>query len=73
MGKGDSPRPVDATKYRENWDRIFAKVQDAQQHYRAKVQDAQQHYRDALDELAQLSQEMGMYPAIDEHGHQDLA
>lgn len=61
MGKGDSPRPVDATKYRENWDRIFA-----------KVQDAQQHYRDALDELAQLSQEMGMYPTIDEHGHQDL-
>ena len=37
-----------------------------------KVQDAQQHYRDALDELTQLSQDMGMYPAIDEHGHQDL-
>ena len=52
MSKGDSPRPVDATKYRENWDRIFA-----------KVQDAQQHYRDALDELTQLSQEMGEYAA----------
>lgn len=61
MGKGSNPRPVDATKYRENFDRIFA-----------KGQDAQQQGRDALDELTQLSQDMGMYPAIDEHGHQDL-
>ena len=22
-GKGDSPRPIDGGKYRENWDRIF--------------------------------------------------
>lgn len=55
MSKGDSPRPVDATKYRENWDRIFAKLRDA---------DRQQ--REALDELTQLSQDMGMYPPIDE-------
>ena len=27
MGKGDSPRPVDTQKYRENWERIF-KAQD---------------------------------------------
>lgn len=55
MGKGSSPRPVDATKYRENWDRIFAKLRDA---------DRQQ--REALDELTQLSQDMGMYPPIDD-------
>ncbi len=24
-GKGDKPRPVDGQKYREGWDRIFAK------------------------------------------------
>lgn len=24
-GKGDSPRPVDAAKYAENYDRIFGK------------------------------------------------
>jgi hypothetical protein len=24
-GKGDSPRPVDAKKYRENYDRIFSR------------------------------------------------
>lgn len=58
-GKGSNPRPVDATKYRENWDRIFAKLRDA---------DRQQ--REAVDELIQLSQDM--YPVIDEHGHQDL-
>lgn len=23
MSKGSNPRPVDATKYRENWERIF--------------------------------------------------
>jgi hypothetical protein len=25
-GKGDSPRPVNLTKYRENYDRIFRKI-----------------------------------------------
>ena len=55
MSKGSNPRPVDATNYRENWDRIFAKLRDA---------DRQQ--REALDELTQLSQDMGMYPPIDE-------
>ena len=59
MGKGSNPRPVDATKYRENWDRIFA-----------KVTEAGQHYRDALDELTQLHQ--FTYRALQENGDEML-
>ena len=88
MGKGSTPRPVDATKYRENWDRIFARrpscgTCDGLEGWEDYVERdglteevwvwcPECHSRDALDELTQLSQEMGMYPAIDEHGHQDL-
>ena len=88
MSKGDSPRPVDATKYRENWDRIFARSQscdtcDGLEGWEDCVErDGVMEEvwvwcpacrsKDALDELTQLSQDMGMYPAIDEHGHQDL-
>lgn len=28
-GKGDTPRPVDAKKFAENWDKIFGKKKDA--------------------------------------------
>lgn len=47
-GKGSRPRPisVDQDTYASNWDRIFGK---------------KQRREEALDELAQLSQEMGLY------------
>ena len=79
MGKGDSPRPVDATKYRENWDRIFARrpscgTCDGLEGWEDYVERdglteevwvwcPECHSRDALDELTQLSQEMGEYAA----------
>ena len=31
-GKGDSPRPVDPVKFRENYDRIFRKVKGCNRH-----------------------------------------
>lgn len=53
MSKGDSPRPVDPVKYRENWDRIFKRADEASA--------AIQRYREALDEMTRMEQEDGFY------------
>ena len=83
-GKGSTPRPVDATTYRENWDRIFRgkcetcdglegwesfrDVNGLAEEIWVPCPTCQPHNGDldALDELTQLSQDMGMYPPIDE-------
>ena len=51
-GKGSSPRPysVSQDKFASNWDTIFGR--DQQEKKRAE---------DALDELAKISQELGLY------------
>ena len=60
MGKGDSPRPVDAQKYRENWERIF-KAQDDADCAVCDARVAMMKARDAMDELTRLAQEDGLY------------
>lgn len=53
-GKGSKPRPfsVDRKTYEENYERIFGKN---------KKSDSYRQREQALNELAQLSQEMGEY------------
>ena len=53
-GKGSAPRPysVDRKTFEDNWDRIFKN--------RQKQHDQEKRAK-ALDELTQLSQEMGGY------------
>ena len=53
-GKGDKPRPmsVDRKTYEDNYDRIFNKKKQSEEYRRREK---------ALDELTQLSQEMGGY------------
>jgi len=63
MGKGDTPRPmkVDYDTYASNWDRCFKTPADR------LTPEQQAECRAALDELTQLSQEMGLYDEPPEH------
>ena len=56
MSKGDSPRPVDAQKYRENWERIFQKTFKDISFERKK-----DPIEEALDDLTRMAQEDGLY------------
>ena len=55
-GKGSSPRPFSVTneEYAQRWDMIFSRDQ--------KEKDKREK---ALDELARINQELGLYDDID--------
>ena len=56
MSKGDSPRPVDAQKYRENWERIFWRP-----FKEISFERKPDPLEEALEDLTRMSQEDGLY------------